>query len=433
MHFYLPGGMIIPSKKGEKCMKRFFALFLLLILLLTGCAPKDQQTPVTTEPTAITEPEPPVLTGWQTVDGHRCYYGQDGKPLTGLQEIEGKIYVLGDRGNPLTGWQTVEDATYYLGGNGVAMTGWQILDGSKRYFSEEGVLQTGWQQLGDVRYCFAEDGAFYTGWAEEEGKRIYVKDGQVAAGWCVIGEDSYYFNEDGTAYSGWLEQDGDKYYFYDDGMMAVGEVEIDGTACHFLANGKRFILANPWNYIPKDYEVELGKYSGKKMAKACIEPLKAMLKDCRAAGYGVLVVSTYRTHAQQTFLNNRMTNRYLAKGYSPEAAKKKASTISAIPGTSEHQLGYAFDIVDSAYTKLNYDQAKRPTQKWLMANSWKYGFTLRYPTGKSDITGIIYEPWHYRYVGLELAQELFERDICLEEYFSILTEAQTARRAAAQQ
>ena len=428
-------------------MKRYIALILLAVMLLAGCAPAAQQEP------APTEPEAPILTGWQTVSGVRCYYGEDGQPLsgrqqidgktyfltsdgvvlTGLQTVEGKTYLLNEDGNPLTGWQTVEGATYYLGGNGAAMTGWQILDGGKRYFSQEGILLTGWQQVGDVRYFFGEDGALYTGWTEEEDKRIYVADGQMVTGWCAIGEDSYYFNEDGTPYAGWMEADGDKYYFYDDGMMAVGEVEIDGTACHFLANGKRFIMVNPWNYVPEDYKVEIGKYSGKKMAKECIEPLKAMLKDCRAAGHGVLVVSTYRTHAQQTYLHNRMINRYLGYGYSKTAAKKKASTISAVPGTSEHQLGLAFDIVDSSYTKLNYDQAKTDTQKWLMKNSWKYGFNLRYPTGKSEITGIIYEPWHYRYVGLELAKELYDRDVCLEEYFAELTEQQTARRTAMQQ
>lgn len=428
-------------------MKRYIALILLIIMLFAGCAPEAQPEPVSTEP------EKPTLTGWQVIDDVRYYYGEDGAPVTGYQVIEDKAYILSDKGAVLTGWQTLEDKTYYLDESGAALTGWQDIADGRYYFGENGVMYTGWKTIDSETYCFGDNGALQSGWItvnertyfltggqktigwqEIDGKTYhFYLDGTLSTGWQEIDGDTYYFNEDGTPYVGWLELEEDEYYFYEDGMMAVGEVEIDGTASHFLANGKRFILVNPWNYIPKDYEVELGKYGGKKMAKDCIEPLKEMLADCKAAGHGVRVVSTYRTNAQQTYLHNRMINRYLGYGYSKTAAKKKASTISAIPGTSEHQLGYAFDIVDSAYVKLNYEQAKQPTQKWLMANSWKYGFTLRYPTGKSEITGIIYEPWHYRYVGKELAKELYDRDVCLEEYFAELTQQQTARRAALQQ
>ncbi|MEE0202655.1 MAG: M15 family metallopeptidase [Muricomes sp.] len=87
-----------------------------------------------------------------------------------------------------------------------------------------------------------------------------------------------------------------------------------------------------------------------------------------------------------------------------------------VPGTSEHQLGLAVDIVDIENQILDEDQEKTAVQKWLMENSWRYGFILRYPNDKSDITGIIYEPWHYRYVGNEAAKEIYDLDVCLEEY-----------------
>jgi D-alanyl-D-alanine carboxypeptidase len=77
--------------------------------------------------------------------------------------------------------------------------------------------------------------------------------------------------------------------------------------------------------------------------------------------------------------------------------------------------------VDVNYQELTTKQETMPAQKWLMANSWQYGFILRYPNSKSDVTGIIYEPWHYRYVGKELAAELHETGFCLEEYFANLT------------
>ena len=94
----------------------------------------------------------------------------------------------------------------------------------------------------------------------------------------------------------------------------------------------------------------------------------------------------------------------------------EAGTVVAVPGTSEHQLGLAVDLVDANMQDLTSAQESTETQKWLMANSWRYGFIHRYPNGKTDITGIIYEPWHYRYVGKDAAQEIFNRDITLEEY-----------------
>ena len=88
----------------------------------------------------------------------------------------------------------------------------------------------------------------------------------------------------------------------------------------------------------------------------------------------------------------------------------------AVPGTSEHQLGLALDIVDMNHQILDESQEETDTQQWLMAHSWEYGFILRYPNDKSEITGIIYEPWHYRYVGRDAAREIYEQGVCLEEY-----------------
>ena len=106
----------------------------------------------------------------------------------------------------------------------------------------------------------------------------------------------------------------------------------------------------------------------------------------------------------------------IVQGYSEENARTEAGKVVAVPGTSEHQLGLAVDIVDIENQILDEDQEKTAVQKWLMKNSWRYGFILRYPNDKSNITGIIYEPWHYRYVGKEAAKEIYDLDVCLEEY-----------------
>ena len=88
----------------------------------------------------------------------------------------------------------------------------------------------------------------------------------------------------------------------------------------------------------------------------------------------------------------------------------------ALPGTSEHALGLALDLISNEYTELDERQEETPEAKWLAQNCHKYGFILRYPPEKTNITGIIYEPWHYRYVGEEHAAKIMEKGITLEEY-----------------
>ena len=108
------------------------------------------------------------------------------------------------------------------------------------------------------------------------------------------------------------------------------------------------------------------------------------------------------------------------QGYSQEEAETEAARWVARPGTSEHETGLAVDIVDKSYQLLDEKQEQTPVQQWLMAHSWEYGFVLRYPSDMRAIPGIGYEPWHYRYVGKEAAQEIYEQGVCLEEYLENL-------------
>ena len=112
-------------------------------------------------------------------------------------------------------------------------------------------------------------------------------------------------------------------------------------------------------------------------------------------------------------------SRLQAEGLSYEEAYRQAGTVVAYPGTSEHNLGLAADIVAKDYQLLDDKQADTPEAKWLKENCWRYGFILRYPTDKTGETGIIFEPWHYRYVGKEAAREIMEQGICLEEYLGV--------------
>lgn len=177
------------------------------------------------------------------------------------------------------------------------------------------------------------------------------------------------------------------------------------------------VLVNCWNPISSSYSITLTQLkNGESVDERCYPDLQEMMDDCRSEGLSPFICSSYRTWETQERLYQQEVNRLIAQGYSEEEAKQKAATSNAPPGTSEHQLGLALDIVDINNQNLNESQENTAVQKWLMENSWRYGFILRYPKGKSEITGIIYEPWHYRYVGKEAAKEIYELQICLEEY-----------------
>ena len=267
---------------------------------------------------------------------------------------------------------------------------------------------TGWLEINGMRYYRFPDGTHATGWFEDDGK-------------------TYYIAPNGFMHTGWLEQDGKTYYFKEDGTMAVGEIQIDGINYHFTADGWRIILVNPWNTVPEDYDPTLVEIpsglatQGVLVSEECYDALIAMLEACNADTPRAVVVSGHRTHAYQEKLYKNKVSRVQAEGYSYEEALVEAAKVVAIPGTSEHQLGLAVDIVDSRSYSLTDYQATLPAQKWLMEHCWEFGFILRYPDDKTNVTGIIYEPWHYRYVGLELAKELYDAGLTLEEYIQGLT------------
>lgn len=184
----------------------------------------------------------------------------------------------------------------------------------------------------------------------------------------------------------------------------------------------RLTLVNPWHALPDGYAPpELKELSGgHAVDRRCYPDLQEMMDACREAGNSPLICSSYRSQEKQESLYQNKVDRLLAQGRSSEKARSEAAKAVALPGTSEHQLGLAVDIVDVNNQNLDESQEKTAVQRWLMEHSWEYGFILRYPSGKSDTTGIIYEPWHYRYVGKEAAREIHRQGICLEEYLEEL-------------
>lgn len=181
-------------------------------------------------------------------------------------------------------------------------------------------------------------------------------------------------------------------------------------------NGWNLILVNRDSYIPDDYQVELTELSnGKKVDSRIYPELQEMFNDARAQGYGLFVREGYRTQEEQQQLMDEKIEAYENEGKSKSEAKKLAEQWVAIPGTSEHQLGIAVDI-NADTTKSSSDDV----YNWLAENAHTYGFIKRYPSNKTDITGVINEPWHYRYVGKEAASKIYSQGICLEEYIDTL-------------
>ena len=434
------------------------SLIFLLLLLILAAALYFFREP-------IIDLLPIDQSGWMTREDKQYLLDEDGDPLTGWNSYEDNLYYFDDSGAMQTGWLELDGSKYYLDAAGRIFSGWLALYENRYYLDEEGKLCTGWLEDGGYRYFLDEsDGHMLKGWLDIDGLRYYLdeSDGHMVTGWAQTDTGTFYMNpdgvlatgmtladgeliyfdengipvggwveedgikryfgEDGRPGSGWLEYEGDTYYLLEDGIPAVGKLVIEEQPYFFTSAGVRFILVNPWHSLPADFEPELETYQGLWLDPACRDALDQMLSDCRAAGYYPRIVSSYRSIADQTVNLQNMINSYLQSGYSYAQAYSTSVQIVAVPGTSEHHLGLAFDIVDSGYPKLTYDQALMPTQQWLMENCWNYGFILRYPKDTTEITGIIWEPWHYRYVGPELAQEIHELgDITLEEYIDNLT------------
>ena len=355
---------------------------------------------------------------WTQTEQGRSYLDAKGNPVTGWHEIQGVRYFFDENGLLATGWTEYDGSRFYLDPDGTLATGWRMLENKRCYLDENGQLATGWVSIQGQNCYFGADGTPASGWMEIDEKKYYLNvNGVPTTGWTEIDGVRWYFGENGTLYTGWLTESGKQYYFLEDGTPAVGEIVIGGQKYHFNPHGVRVMLVNPWNSLSPDLKPDLVQVDEThQIDRQCYEALMAMLSDCAAAGHDPELRSAYRTMDYQTMLHENKVNYYLDRHYSEEDAKKYAAQVVAVPGTSEHQLGLAVDIADREFKDLTDEQANTATQKWLMKHCWEYGFILRYPKGTTDKTGIIYEPWHYRYVGVEMAKEITESGMTLEEY-----------------
>ena len=169
----------------------------------------------------------------------------------------------------------------------------------------------------------------------------------------------------------------------------------------------RLVLVNAQNPLPEDFAVSMTKLSdGHEVDKRCYFDLQTMLDACAAAGLSPRIESAYRDRAAQDARFDQEMTRLVEGGMNHAQAEKEAAKTVAAAGCSEHHLGLAVDIAD------------KDAQQWLQEHSWEYGFILRYPGDKTEQTGYSYDPGHYRYVGREVAAEMWETGLCLEEYLA---------------
>ena len=364
---------------------------------------------------------------WQEIDGITYYFGDSGIMHTGWLEKDGKLHYFGGNGTMVVGWLWLEEGRYYLPG-GTLLTGWSTMEDGKRYFDDsglmvsgfvnldgnthyfdtEGLLATGVTEIDGNTYDFQEDGIMYTGWQEsEDGQRYFLENGAMAVGWQEIDGENIYFNEEGYRhFTGWLQEGEYRYYILESGELAVGPTIIDDRLHYFTPKGIEVLLVNATNPIPEDHQqtiVNVVDYHD--VDSRCYDALTQMLAAVEEAEIEYTFNSAYRTQEEQTAILEYRTLEHMRDyDMSFEEARAKALETVAIPGTSEHQLGLSVDLVGSA------------VNEWLAEHCWEYGFILRYPPAKQEITGITNEPWHFRYVGREVSLDMKDSGLCLEEY-----------------
>ncbi len=179
------------------------------------------------------------------------------------------------------------------------------------------------------------------------------------------------------------------------------------------------VLVNKSSVLPHDYEPEdlvtLDNFAPgrmeevKQMRKVAAEAMVELVAGAETDGYEILPTSGYRSYQLQTTIFQNVTNSY--------GSVESANTVSALPGQSEHQSGLAMDMsCESVNYRIVDAFGETEEAKWLAEHAYEYGFIIRYPKGKEDITGYQYEPWHLRYVGEDAAKEIYEQDITFEEY-----------------
>lgn len=179
------------------------------------------------------------------------------------------------------------------------------------------------------------------------------------------------------------------------------------------------VLTNESHPVPENIKVGLKEIdgTGESVDERIYEPLMKMLDAMRKQGMDPVVCSGFRTKEKQAELFEQQIQEYIAQGHPEREAEELAKREVSVPESGEHRLGLAVDIYSGNYMALDEGFADTPEGTWLKNHAAEYGFILRYQQGKEEQTGINYEPWHFRYVGVKAAQYMKEHGLCLEEFY----------------
>ncbi len=184
-----------------------------------------------------------------------------------------------------------------------------------------------------------------------------------------------------------------------------------------VKNNPYLRLVNRNNPVSEGEQIELIRVSAERyMEREAGRAMKKMIQAALNKGVRLNVVSAYRSHKYQAELIEKSIAERMESGMDAISARKETYRSLAEPGTSEHNAGLAADIMCENDT--DGDERFENTREfaWLRDNAHRFGFILRYPRGKEEITGFIYEPWHFRYVGVRAAKKIKKQDVCLEEF-----------------
>ncbi|MFT3942296.1 MAG: D-alanyl-D-alanine carboxypeptidase family protein [Ancrocorticia sp.] len=346
--------------------------------------------------------------GWVSSNGKWYYLETSGAMATGWAIIGGSWYYL-DPGNGamVTGWVSSSGKWYYLGASGAMATGWARVGGNWYYFDpSSGAMATGWVKLGGAWYYLNTSGAMMTGWVSTNGKWYYLdlSNGAMRTGWLRLGSAWYYLHPNGAMATGWVMVSGTWYYL----EPGSGVLQSGASSLVVLVNKKNPL--NPIGYVPALVPLSsVGVGGGESMRPEAASAMGKMVSAARASGIYMQVGSGYRSY---------WTQAALFAAYAERDGVAEAETYSARAGYSEHQTGLAADMAspsEGCYLGSCFGNTR--AGKWIAANSWRYGFIVRYPQGYTHVTGFIWEPWHVRYVGVDVATAMRNRgDATYEQY-----------------
>ena len=207
---------------------------------------------------------------------------------------------------------------------------------------------------------------------------------------------------------------------------AAGADSTAGQESTPAADDPYLILVNNNLPLAQDYAPQTAvadAATGKELETQAAAAYQSMAAAAQAEDVSLILCSGYRDYAYQQDLFAKRTQKYEAQGYDAEQAAALAKTVVAMPGCSEHQTGLAADIVTESHQNLDSGFAATDAYRWLSEHAAEYGFILRYPEDRQAATGIIYEPWHWRYVGVENARAIRESGLSLEEFLALHTAA----------